>query len=216
MIRYIPRFVPQDSHLFSRADVNSLHSYIRSEAFVIRYIRFVPQDSRLFSRAGVISLHVTIIMTSKTYTLTTALARARKYCAYQERSQQEVRDKLYDLGLHKNEVEQGIAILIEDGFLNEQRFAVAFAGGKFRINKWGKVKIRLALKAKKISDYCIRHALNQIPANDYEKALSKVLDARRKKLPGSDSMKINYQLAQYAIGRGFEADLVWNQLNINK
>ncbi|MDQ3051390.1 MAG: RecX family transcriptional regulator [Bacteroidota bacterium] len=152
----------------------------------------------------------------KVHTLTSALGRARKYCAYQERSQQEVRDKLYDLGLHKNEVEQGIAILIEDGFLNEQRFAVAFAGGKFRINKWGKVKILLALKAKKVSDYCIRHALNQISTSDYEKTLLKVLDGRKKKLAASDPVKMNYQLAQYAIGRGFEPETVWNVLKINE
>jgi regulatory protein len=152
----------------------------------------------------------------KVHTLTTALARARKYCAYQERSQQEVRDKLYELGLHKNEVEQGIAILIEDGFLNEQRFAIAFAGGKFRINKWGKVKIKLALKAKKVSEYCIRQALNQIPDSDYQLTLQKVLEGRRKKLKGTVDVKQNYQLAQYAMGRGFEPELVWEVLKINE
>ena len=151
----------------------------------------------------------------KVHTLTTALERARKYCAYQERSQQEVRDKLYDLGLHKNEVEQGIAILIGDGFLNEQRFAVAFAGGKFRMRKWGKVKIRLALKAKKVSDYCVNQALSQIPQNDYEKTLLKVIDERRKKLRETDPVKQKYQLAQYAISRGFEPDLVWEVLKMN-
>jgi regulatory protein len=154
--------------------------------------------------------------TPKLHTLTSALQRARKYCAYQERSQQEVRDKLYDLGLHKNEVEQGIAVLIEEGFLNEQRFAVAFAGGKFRISKWGKVKIRLALKAKKVSDYCIRHALSQIQSPDYEKALLKVLEDRKKKLRGTDPLKQKYQLAQYAISRGFESEAVWEVLKMNE
>jgi regulatory protein len=151
----------------------------------------------------------------KVYTLSAALEKARKYCAYQERSQQEVRDKLYDLGLHKNEVEQGIAILIEDGFLNEQRFAIAFAGGKFRINKWGKVKIRMALQSKKVSAYCVKQALSQIADADYRKTLIKVLNDRRKKVKASDPLKQSYQVAQYAISRGFEPDLVWDVLKMN-
>ncbi len=107
-------------------------------------------------------------------------------------------------------------ILIEDGFLNEQRFAMAFAGGKFRINKWGKVKIRMALKAKKISDYCVRQALNQIPDTDYNKTLIKVIQTRKKKAKETDPVKQNYLLAQYAIGRGFEPDLVWELLKMSE
>jgi regulatory protein len=142
-----------------------------------------------------------------------ALQRARKYCAYQERSQQEVRDKLYSLGLHKKDVEQQIAVLIEEGFLNEQRFAIAFAGGKFRISNWGRIKISLALKNKKVSDYCIRHALRQIDEHDYKKVLSKILERKRKQLKERDAFKLNYQLAQYAMSRGFEKDIVWELLD---
>ena len=75
-----------------------------------------------------------------------ALKRAQRYCAYQERSQQEVRDKLYSWGLHRREVESLLVELISDGFLKEERFAHAFAGGKFRIKKWGRVRIEQALK----------------------------------------------------------------------
>ena len=153
---------------------------------------------------------------AKPLTLQSALQRGRKYCAYQERSQQEVRDKLYGLGLHRNEVEQGIALLIEEGFLNEQRFAIAYAGGKFRIRKWGRVKIRLALKEKKVSEACIKAALNLIPGKDYENSLKKVITEKRKKLSGQPSQKMNYQLAQYAISRGYEPDLVWDTLKMNE
>src|SRR6188768_3000690 len=152
----------------------------------------------------------------KIHTLESALGKARKYCAYQERSQQEVRDKLYDLGLHKKEVEQAIVIMIEEGFLNEQRFAVAFAGGKFRINHWGKVKIRLALKSKKVTDYCIRKALEQIPESDYIKVMESTISKRLKQVKFTDTMKRNYSVAQYMIGRGFEPELVWKALNINE
>ena len=152
----------------------------------------------------------------KIHTLESALAKARKYCAYQERSQQEVRDKLYDLGLHKTEVEQGIALLIEEGFLNEQRFAIAYAGGKFRINHWGKVKIRLALKSKKVTDYCIRKALEQIPEGDYIRVMETTISKRLKQVKYTDAIKRNYSVAQYMIGRGFEPELVWMTLNINE
>lgn len=102
-----------------------------------------------------------------------ALRKAESYCAYQERCQQEVRDKLYEWGLWKNAVENIIAKLIQDNFLNEERFAKAYAGGKFRIKKWGKVKIKLELKKRKISDYCIRQAMKEIDGPDYEKELKK-------------------------------------------
>src|SRR5271155_4760919 len=84
-----------------------------------------------------------------------ALLKAQKYCAYQERSQQEVRDKLYSYGLHRNQVEPIIAELITAGFLKEERFAIAFAGGKFRMKGWGKIKIKQALKFKKVPEKII-------------------------------------------------------------
>src|ERR1700682_4185537 len=84
------------------------------------------------------------------------LIKAQAYCTYQERTQQEVRNKLYKLGLHKTDVENTIDLLISYNFLNEELFAVTFAGGKFRIKKWGRIKIKLELKKRKISDYCIR------------------------------------------------------------
>lgn len=140
------------------------------------------------------------------------LQKARRYCDYQERSQQELRDKLYEWGLHKNEVEQVIASMIEEGCLNEERFAIAFAGGKFRIKQWGRIKIKLALKQKKVSDYCIRKALAQINDAEYEKALLKVLGGYGKKFAERNPLKRNYRLAQYAMSRGFEPELVWGVL----
>src|SRR6185503_9223406 len=96
------------------------------------------------------------------------LNKARKYCAFQERSQQEVRDKLYEWGLHKADVEHAIAQLVTENYLNEQRFAIAYAGGKFRMKEWGRIKIERALKMKKVSDYCIRKALGEIGEREYK------------------------------------------------
>ena len=141
-----------------------------------------------------------------------ALIKIYKYCVYQERSQQEVRDKLYELGLHKKDVEQTISILITEGYLNEERFAIAFAGGKFRIKHWGKVKIKYALKQKSVSDYCIRKALSQISDLDYTKTLQLVIDACSRKIKEKDNRRKNYKIAQHAVSRGFESELVWKLL----
>lgn len=146
----------------------------------------------------------------------TALAKARKYCSFQERSQQELRDKLYEWGLHKTDVERTISQLVEEGFMNEERFAIAFAGGKFRIKNWGRIKIKLALKQKKVSDYCIRKALNQINDNDYRKTLEKIIASYSKKLVEKNPLKRNYKVAQYSIGKGFEPELVWELLRSNE
>lgn len=142
------------------------------------------------------------------------IAKARKYCTYQERSQQELRDKLYEYGLHKREVEQCIALMVEEGFMNEERFAIAFAGGKFRIKNWGRVKIKLALKQKKVSDYCIRKALSQFDDKEYQKTLGKIITSYSKKISEKNTLKKNYKIAQYAIGKGFEPQLVWEILRL--
>jgi len=142
------------------------------------------------------------------------LDKARKYCAYQERSQQEVRDKLYDWGLHRNEVEQCIAELVSENYLNEQRFAIAYAGGKFRMKEWGRIKIKLALKQKKVSDYCIRKALDEISSRDYKKTLNKLLLKKSKEVNESNLLKKKYKVAQYAISRGFEPEMVWEEIGI--
>lgn len=137
------------------------------------------------------------------------IIKARRYCDYQERSQQELRDKLYEWGLHKKEVELCIALMIEEGCMNEERFAIAFAGGKFRIKQWGRIKIKLALKQKRVSDYCIRKALNEIDEKEYFKTLEKSIAQYEKKVTEKNPMKKKYKVAQYIISKGFEPDLVW-------
>src|SRR5690606_22791562 len=84
----------------------------------------------------------------KVYSYNEAKNKAEAYCAYQERSQQEVRDKLYHMNLHTSQVEELIAYLIENNFLNESRFANAYVSGKFRMKKWGRKKIKQGLKLK--------------------------------------------------------------------
>lgn len=139
-----------------------------------------------------------------------ALAKLEYYCAYQERSQQEVRDKLYEFGLYPNEVEETISELIQTNFLNEERFAIAYALGKFRIKGWGKVKIKQGLKLKRVSDKLIAKALKRIDGDDYEKTLIRLLEKKSGMLSEKNEQKRSYKLVAYALGRGFERDLIYD------
>ena len=141
-----------------------------------------------------------------------ATIKAQLSCAYQERCQQEMRDKLYEWGLYSNDVENIIANLISDNFLNEERFAKAYAGGKFRIKKWGRVKIKIELKKRKISDYCIKKGLQEIDEDEYIKTLKSILVKKLKENPKGKEQIRNYKAAQYAISRGYEGDLVWEEI----
>ena len=95
-------------------------------------------------------------MNNKYYSKEEALQKAKQYCAYQERSHSEVKEKLYSFGLYKKDVDELLSELISENYLNEERFAIMFAGGKFRIKQWGRIKIKYALKQKQVSEYCIK------------------------------------------------------------
>jgi regulatory protein len=151
----------------------------------------------------------------KVITFHTAVEKARKYCVYQERSQQEVRNKLFSFGLQNNEVEEGIVVLIEEGFINEERFAIAYARGRFRIKNWGKVKIKAGLKAKMISQYCIKRALELIDEDEYFETMRKVLINRARNVKETNPLKRNFLLAKYAVSQGFEPEFVWDMINEN-
>ena len=137
-----------------------------------------------------------------------ARAKAEHYCSYQERSQQEVRDELYEWGQPANVVENIISELITGNFLNEERFAKAYATGKFRQKGWGKVKIKQGLKFKRVPDVLIKKALQSIPDDEYLLMLQKVLAKKGAVLSEKNLYKRNYKLQQYALGRGYESDLV--------
>jgi len=146
----------------------------------------------------------------KFYSREEAYRKALDYCAMQERCHQEVRDKLYYWGLHSEDVEALISQLITEGYLNEERFAIAFAGGKFRIIKYGRVKIKNELKLRKVSDYCIRQALAAIDEDDYLNTLNVLIDKKDRETRETNEYKRKNKLALYAIGRGFESELVWD------
>jgi len=141
-----------------------------------------------------------------------AKIKAGNFCAYQDRTQQEVRDKLYDLGLYRDEVEEVLTELIMEDFVNEERFARSFARGKFNLKKWGRVKITHELKRRKISSYCIKQALLEIPQEDYEDLLKKLIEKKKSTYSGNE-YEIKNKLARFLINKGFEANLVWQKLS---
>jgi regulatory protein len=142
----------------------------------------------------------------------TAILKLRQFCAYQERSHQETKYKCLELGLRGNEVEEAIAELIADNFLNEERFAKAYAGGKFRIKQWGRKKILMELKQKQVSAYCIKKGMEEIDADDYAAVLLKLTEKKYESLKGEIFIKRKYKTMQYLLQRGFESELISDAL----
>ncbi|WP_149913672.1 regulatory protein RecX [Sphingobacterium cavernae] len=148
----------------------------------------------------------------KKYTPHQAKLKMESYCAYQERAQQEVRDKLYEMGLYENDVENIIANLISENFLNEERFARAYVRGKFRMKDWGRVKIIQHLKSKRITPPLIKIALKEIDHDEYIEKLDHLI----KKKAGDDIQRLSYtdkaKLVRYIQSKGYESDLIFQRL----
>ncbi len=137
-----------------------------------------------------------------------ALQKLKQYCAYQERCHREVKEKLYALGVWKRDHDEIIATLIEENYLNEERFAIAYAGGKFRIKGWGRIKIKYELKQKRVSEYCIKKALKQIDESNYIDKLTKLAIEKYQSLKGEQYLIRKKKTIDYLVGRGFELDLI--------
>ena len=146
----------------------------------------------------------------KTLTPEQALQKLRQYCAYQERAHQEVRTKAFGFGLRPAEVDQVLSSLIEDKYLNEERFATAFAGGKFRAKKWGRIRIAYELKQRRVGEYNIRKALQAIPEEDYLRTVEQVAAKKWKSIRGAgltDLTRLSKTRA-YLQQRGFESNII--------
>ncbi len=148
--------------------------------------------------------------TPKELTAKEALLKMASYCAYQERCHSEVRQKLMDLGIRGAEVQEIIDWLEDEKFLNELRFAKAFAGGKFRLKNWGKIKISQALMQKKVKDEYIHIGLEEIDAEDYFQTLHKLLSTKNGQLKEElEPFKRKQKLFNYAVSKGYEPDVIW-------
>jgi regulatory protein len=141
-----------------------------------------------------------------------ALPKIQSYCAYQERSHKEVKNKLFEYGLYASEVDELISTLIVDGFLNEERFAKAFAGGKFRIKRWGRLKIKQELEMLGLTKRNVTTGLKEIDSSDYSKTLKALIKKKASLITESNPFKKKNLVARFVIGKGYEAEMVWEMV----
>lgn len=148
-------------------------------------------------------------MYTKQLTREQGLQKLKHYCAYQERSHSEVKDKLYNIGVSRKDHDIIIATLIEEGYLNEERFATVFAGGKFRVKQWGRVKIGYELQQKQVSAYNIKKALKQIDEADYLRTLQKLYKEKWNSLKEEkEPLSRMAKTRNYLLQKGYEPELV--------
>jgi regulatory protein len=137
-----------------------------------------------------------------------ALQKLRQYCGYQERSHYEVQQKLWDLGIRKQEHDEIISALIEEDYLNEERFAIQFAGGKFRMLQWGRKKILHALKEKHVSEYNIKKALKQIDEKVYRDTLVNLAEKKLALLKQEQHLVRKKKVQDYLLQKGYEFNMI--------
>ena len=147
------------------------------------------------------------------YTVDEALKKLEYYCSYQERCHKDVEDKLFKMNMIPEAKEKIILHLLQHNFLNEERFAKAYARGKFRIKKLGKQRIVRELKYKGISKYNIDSALKEIPEEDYLIAFNELAKKKLNSITETDIYKKKKKLIDYLIYRGWETHLVFDKVN---
>lgn len=147
---------------------------------------------------------------NKVYSLNEAREKVRAYCVYRERSHREVSDKLREYGLYSEASDQLLSELIEENYLNEERFARAFVRGKFNQKKWGRQKIRQALYLHQLSDYVLKKAFSEIDEDEYLITLKLLLAKKGRNLREQNVYIRQRKLADYLIRKGYESDLVWD------
>ena len=143
-----------------------------------------------------------------------AKQRAGRFCAFRERSPNELFEKLQNWGLNGEETSQLVTELSKEGFVDEQRFANAFCNDKFEFNSWGKQKIKAHVYAHKLSSDAVQNALDRIDPRKYEQRLKDLAKAKWSKLENDELLKRKQKTVAYLANKGFEMDLIWNAINL--
>ncbi|QWX83299.1 RecX family transcriptional regulator [Cellulophaga sp. HaHaR_3_176] len=146
------------------------------------------------------------------YTINEATKKIEYFCAYQDRCHKEVSQKLKEMGMIPIAIDTILNTLIQENYLNEERFAKSFARGKFRIKKWGKRRIINELKQREISKYNINTALKEIDADDYLNTLHALAVKRTEAIKETNIQKKRKKLADYLLYRGWESNLVYEKI----
>jgi regulatory protein len=150
------------------------------------------------------------VINKKSLTKEQTLQKLKHFCRYQERCHSEVKEKLYNLGVWNKDHDEIISSLIEEGYLNEEKFAIAFAGGKFRMKQWGRIKIKYELKQKRVSEYSIKKALKQINEEEYLKTLKNLAEGKYASLKREQWLIRKKKTTDYLLQKGYEHDLISN------
>jgi regulatory protein len=137
-----------------------------------------------------------------------ALRKIKNYCSYQERSHKEVKEKLYSFGLFRSEIDEIISNMIENNYLNEERFARQFAGGKFRMKQWGRRKIQYELQQKGVNKLNIKFGLKEIEEEEYLKVLKKLASKKWEELSAEQYLVRQGKTINYLLQKGYEQDLI--------
>lgn len=164
--------------------------------------------------AAYIWVHNRGMFPKKVLTKEQAYQKLRHYCAYQDRCHSEVKTKAYSFGIRKADVEELTSKLIEEGCVNEERFARSFAGGKFRIKQWGKVKIKAELRQRQVSDYCISTALGEIDFNSYRETLHKLAVRKWNSIKGAGVNRYvkMARTRDHLLLKGYESTLISQEI----
>ncbi|MDA3906140.1 MAG: regulatory protein RecX [Bacteroidales bacterium] len=152
-------------------------------------------------------------MTALLFDFDIVLAKAQKYCAYQERCQWELEKKFRDWQVDEDIRDEVLAELIMQNFINEERFAGQFASGKFRIKQWGKQKIKIELKKRQISAYSINKALEAIDDEEYRVTLQSLIAKKSINIQAKNDFEKTQKTAQYLYSKGYENELIWEMLH---
>ncbi|MFV9483791.1 regulatory protein RecX [Christiangramia sp. ASW11-125] len=148
----------------------------------------------------------------KSYNVEEALQKLMHFCAYRDRSQKEVEDKLNEMHMIDAAKEKIIIELMQEGFLNEERFARSFVRGKFRIKKWGRIKITQELKKRGISSPIIKMGLTEIKESDYRSTLFELAEKKLEKINEPNEYKRKGKLADHLMRKGYESSLVFDSI----
>ena len=146
----------------------------------------------------------------KVYTYEEAARMIADFCAYQERCHSEVRKRLFEYGMNRSEVDELLVELITGNFVNEERYARAFARGKFLHKRWGRNKIRRELKGKGVSEANIEIGLQEIKAELYHQTLQDLFERKASSLKEKNSFIRGRKIADHLIRKGYESHLVWD------
>lgn len=144
----------------------------------------------------------------KSFTVKEATLKLMQFCAYRDRSQKEVEDKLKEMRMIPEACEQIIIRLMQDDFLNEERFARSFVRGKFRIKKWGRIKIKKELNFRGISTPIIKLALTEIDEQEYRGTLEELAQKKSNLIKESNTFKKRKKLYDYLLQKGYEGHMI--------